>query len=287
MGQASPAIGKEIVMRQNLSTAGSLGACVLILTLAACQAAVSQTDSSFTDMVRRSGFIFQGTVKAIGESTPLIARESNTAVVTVDRVLEALPPISKQSGRDVTVRLRKPGEMQPGQKATFFTYTYAGGASLGLEEVGITPIEDPESLQTRIRQARQELADEALKARLQSAELVVVGVVGEARKTEEARNPRSEHDPLWWQAPIKVTSFEKGRSTSNTVTVNIANNFDYLWALAPKPKAGDKGIFLLQPDREKRYRVSGLFLIDPLDEQPVSELDRVRRLIKQIPEKAH
>ena len=93
----------------------------------------------------------------------------------------------------------------------------------------------------------------------------------------------SEHDPLWWRAPIKVTSFEKGRSTGRSVTVNIATNFDYLWALAPEPKAGDTGIFLLQPDREKQFRVSGFFLINALDALPTSELERVRRLIKQHP----
>jgi hypothetical protein len=270
-------------MRKNWSTAGALGSCAFILTFMACTVAFSQTDSSFIDLVRRSGFIFQGTVKAVGESTPSIVRESSTAVVSVDRVLESLPPTSNQTGRDVTVRLRKPGDMRPGQKATFFTYVYAGGTSLGLEEVGTLAAEDPATLESRIRAARQTLADQALKARLQSAELVVVGVVGEAKQTEEALNPRSEHDPLWWRAPIKVTSFEKGRSTGGSVTVNIATNFDYLWALAPKPKAGDTGIFLLQPDREKQFRVSGFFLIDALDALPTSELERVRRLIKQHP----
>ena len=108
-------------------------------------------------------------------------------------------------------------------------------------------------------------------------------MVGEAKPTEEALNPRSEHDPLWWRAPIKVTSFEKGRSTGGSVVVNIATNFDYLWAQAPKPKAGETGIFLLQLDREKQYHVSGFFLIDSLDALPTSELERVRRLIKQRP----
>jgi hypothetical protein len=109
--------------------------------------------------------------------------------------------------------------------------------------------------------------------------LVVVGVFGQPRPTPEALHPESEHDPLWWRAPLRVTSFEKGR-TSAALVVNIATNFDYLWALAPKPKAGDTGIFLLQPDREKKYRVSGFFLIDALDALPLSELERVRRLLK-------
>ena len=270
-------------MGKKWSTAGLPGSCVLILIVTICPVASPQTDSSFIDLVRRSGFIFQGTVKAVGESTPSIVRESSTAVVSVDRVLESLPPASNQTGHDVTVRLRKPGEMRPGQKATFFTYVYAGGISLGLEEVGILPQQDPTSLENRIRAARQTMADQALKARLKSAALVVVGVVGAAKQTVEALNPRGEHDPLWWRAPIKVTSFEKGRPTGGPVLVNIATNFDYLWAQAPKPKAGATGIFLLQPDREKRFRVSGFFLIDSLDALPTSELERVRRLLKEHP----
>src|SRR5215472_15341253 len=114
-------------MGKKWSTAGLPGSCVLILIVTICPVASPQTDSSFIDLVRRSGFIFQGTVKAVGESTPSIVRESSTAVVSVDRVLESLPPASNQTGHDVTVRLRKPGEVRPGQKATFFTYVYAGG----------------------------------------------------------------------------------------------------------------------------------------------------------------
>ena len=243
-------------MGKNRPTAAGVGCCALILALVTHPTTVAQADSSFVDLVRRSGFIFQGTVKAIGASTPSIVRESNTAVVSVDRVLEALPPATNRAGHDVTVRLRKPGEMQPGQKATFFTYLYAGGASQGLEEVAILPIQEPAGLESRIRAARQTLADQALKARLANAELVVVGVVGEAKPTEEALNPASEHDPLWWRAPIQVSSVEKGRASGASVMVNMATNFDYLWAQAPKLKAGDRGIFLLQPDREKRYRVS-------------------------------
>jgi hypothetical protein len=252
--------------------------CVLILLLAADRVTLAQPDS-FVDLVRRSGFIFQGTVKAIGESTPAVVREPNSAIVSVDRVLESQPPAGSQTGRDVTVRLRRPSEIRPGQTATFFTYVYAGGKSLGVEEVGILPADDPRSLEDRIRAARQTLADQALTRRLQSAELVVVGVVGEVSPAPGTRNPESEHDPLWWRAPIRVTSVEKGRASARVV-VNFATNFDYLWALAPKPKAGETGIYLLQPDSEKKYRVSGFFLIDALDALPTSELERVRRLLK-------
>jgi len=251
--------------------------CVLLLVAAVSSVAQAQPESSFIDLVRRSGFIFQGTVKAIGESTPGIVREPNSAIVSVDRVLESQPPAGTKTGRDVTVRLRGPNTVRAGQTATFFTFVYAGGPSLGVEEVGALPADDPRSLEDRIRAARQTIADEALTRRLQSAQLVVVGTVTAVRPGP--RNPESEHDPLWSSATIRVTSAVKG-AASGPVVVNFATNFDYLWALAPKPKVGDTGIFLLQPDREKKYRASGLFLLDPLDALPTSELERVRRLLR-------
>ena len=253
------------------------GLCVLVLvSTLSSSTALAQGESSFVDLVRRSGFIFQGTVKAIGEATPGIVRECNTAIVSVDRVLESQPPAGSKTGRDVTVRVRGANQVRPGQVATFFTFVYAGGQSLGVEAVAILPADDPRSLEDRIRAARSAMADEALARQLQSAALVVVGTVAAVRPGP--RNPESEHDPLWSHATIRVTSAVKGRATE-PVVVNFATNFDYLWALAPKPKVGDTGIFLLQPDPGKKYRVSGFFLIDALDALPTSELDRVRRLL--------
>lgn len=251
--------------------------CVLLLIAAVSSPAHAQPESSFVDLVRRSGFIFQGTVKTVGESTPGIVREPNSAIVSVDRVLESQPPAGNKTGRDVTVRLRGPSEVRSGQTATFFTFVYAGGQSLGVEAVGMLPAEEPRSLEDRIRAARQAIADEALTRRLQSAALVVVGTV--TAVTPGPRNPESEHDPLWSRATIRITTVVKGRA-SGPVVVNFATNFDYLWALAPKPKVGDTGVFLLQPDREKKYRVSGYFLLDALDALPTSELERVRRLLR-------
>lgn len=241
-----------------------------------------QAQESFVDTVRRSGFIFVGTVKATGGApqTAAAREPGNSAIVTVERVLEAQPPVGNPAGQDVTVRLRDPGKLPAGSRAVFFTYVQSAGQTLGLVEVASLPAEQAAAMGQRIREARQAIADEALAARLASAEMVVVGVLGEARPTPGALEPSSEHDPRWYRAPIRVESFEKGRAASRTVYVNVAYGDDVVWRRAPKPKAGDGGIFLLQPDREKRFRVDGLFLIDPLDWLPKSELDRVRRLLK-------
>ena len=235
----------------------------------------------FLELVRGSGLIFQGTIKAIGQATPGVTAQPNTAVVTVDRVLEALPPIGSPRG-DVTVRLRNPNQMRPGQTATFFTFVYSAAATLGLEEVGTLPREEPAAVERRIREARQSLADEALGKRLTSARLVVAGEIGEPAPDPDTRQPVSEHDPAWRLTPIQVESFLKGAQANQPVAVNVSHSTDIVWRRAPKPAPGSKGIFLLQPDPGPDHwsRITGLFLVDPLDALPSNELERVRRLLR-------
>jgi hypothetical protein len=241
-------------------------------------------DSRLVDAVSRSGFIFVGTVKAIGAATPTISKTPNSAVVTVNRVLEALPPIGDATGKDVTVRLLNPQKIRKGQQAVFFTYLQTAGATLGLVEVASEPAAQESRTESQIKGARRILADEALTRRLTSARLVVVGTFGEAKPTEEGLERTGEHDPMWWRGPIDVESFEKGQTTGGPVYVNYASSDDVVWERSPKPKAGQKGVFLLQPEIgkpiENRFQITGLFLIDPLDLQSVSELERVRRLLR-------
>ena len=258
----------------------ALSFCVLI----AGSTQLSAQHSPLVDAVDRSGFIFVGTVKALGSSTPTVARTRNSAVVRVDRVIEALPPIGDPTGKDVTVRLRSSQKVQKGQRAIFFTYLQTAGKTLGLVEVMLQPETQANKAEIQVKDARQLLADEALTRRLTSASMVVVGVFGEPQPTEEARERKGEHDPMWWRGPIKVESFEKGERTEKPVFVNFASSDDVVWERSPKPKAGERAIFLLQPRVgraiEKEYEIPGLFLVDPLDMRPVTELDRIRKLIK-------
>lgn len=251
-----------------------------LLAVALAASAARAQEPTLLDNVRRAGFTFVGTVKTLGAATASIVREPNSAVVTVDRVLEALPPLGNPKGHEVTVRLRDPQKFRSGDRAIFFTYVHSAGATLGLVEVASQAAEQADDVERGIREARATLADEALARRLASAERVVVGVFGEAKPVDPAHEPDSEHDPMWWQAAIRVRTVEKGPPAREPVVVNFAHSDDVVWADAPKPRAGAEGIFLLQPDREKRFKISGLFLVDPLDALPASELDRVRRLLK-------
>jgi hypothetical protein len=251
----------------------------------AALAAYGQPAPSFTELVRGSGLIFQGTIKAIGKATPSVPVQPNTAVVTVDRVIEEFPPALNQKGREVTVRLRDAGRMKPGQAATFFTHVYSAGPSLGLEEVGTMPIQDPAALEKRVAGARQTLADEALSQRLASARFVVAGeLVRPEGADTAAREPVSEHDPLWRAMEVRADSFEKGARPNQALMVNVATSTDVMWARAPKPTPNTKWILLLQPQPGPDHwsGVTGLFLVGPLDALPLNELDRVRRLVKAL-----
>src|SRR5436305_2785949 len=268
----------------------------ILSLLATALAARADLPGSLLDAVRGSGLVFRGTVRAVGRSTPTVPAEPRTAVVVVDRIIDEPDTVGNVTGKEVTVRFRDTPRLQPGQSAVFFTQRYSAGTSLGLDEVGWLPAAEAEGIEAKVRAARAALADEALARRLASAELVVVGVGGTPRPTEEARGPHgSEHDPLWWQAPIRVDSVEKGRLPGNsatgatgatalgkgTVLAHYATSIDILWQQAPRLKEGESGIFLLQPPGQiPRFPPPGLVVVDPLDVLSREQLDRVRRLLK-------
>jgi hypothetical protein len=255
----------------------------ILSLLATALAARADLPGSFLEAVRGSGLIFRGTVRAVGRSTPTVPAETRTAVVVVERIVERDPGLGNVTGQEVTVRFREAAKLQAGQSAVFFTRIYSAGTSLGLDEVGWLPATEAEGVDAKVGEARAALADEALARRLESAELVVVGVVGvvgRLRPTEEAGQiPGSEHDPLWWQAPIRVDSVEKGNMPGSlaTAVACFAGSIDILWQQAPRLHEGESAIFLLQPGRDPRFPAPGL--VDPLDVLSREQLDRVRRLL--------
>jgi|GEM_PF-1938245 len=253
-----------------------------LLVAAVLTAAVSgQAQSSLIELVRNSGFIFQGTVKTLGASTPTVAKEANTAVVLVNQVLDVLPPVGETAGREVTVRLLSSEKLRAGDSATFFTSVYSAGLSLGLQEVGTMPPNSP-NMQANIRDARKSIADQALVARLNTAELVIVGVAGVPKPTASALHPGDMDDPLWWSVPVKIESVLKGGIESSEVTVYFASNQSGRWKNAPQLTVGQRGIFLLQRLTPEEMEGSFLFVIDALDSLNMSELERVRLLLTPV-----
>jgi hypothetical protein len=235
-------------------------------------------------MVRQSGFTFEGTVVATGQSTPTVPREDATMVVRVDKVLEALPPLGDAPGLEVTVRGTSAQPMKVGEHAIFFTYLYTAGKTLGLQEVGALPGEAAatDGARARILQARVQIEDQAIAARLRTASLVVLGVVVDPRPADPAHARDSEHDPMWWRAPIKVEAVLAGPAQRAPVIATFASSDDTVWVTAPKLRAGQRGVFLLQPPARlpDGFRADGAFVLDPLDVRPPEEAQRIRGLLK-------
>jgi RNase P/RNase MRP subunit POP5 len=237
-----------------------------------------------TSLVRRSQFIFLGTVEKAGATAEVnITAEASRAIVRVDRVLRAPELFQAVQGRRVTVQLHRDLPVKNGDAAVFFTRSWFYGESLGVVEVGRMDAQLVDSLTSQIREAEERIADEKLSERIVRAQLIVLGTVtAVAPASPEARHsPFTEHDPDWWRAKIAVEKILKGRRPRN-LSVLFAGSTDEMWIDSPKLEEGQTAIFLLQRDQKEKgmpaLRRPGWTALDPLDVQPPSQLERVRRL---------
>ncbi len=260
---------------------------VALLTFVAPRISMAQgkpADRSFVALVAKSGLIFKGTMKTLHSATPTVPVENDTAIVHVDEVLEAPESMGDIAGQEITLRLVDPEAVKVGEARIFFTVVYSLGSSVGVAETGSQAVErSSERLRSQIREARQQLIDEALERRLASADLVVVAKVGETRPTSETEKnvPGSEHDPLWWEAMLQVESVAKGKPVQGQLILYFPHTNDQRWGGAPKFEKGQEGIFLLHAEEGKKFGAGGYTALDAQDFQPKDQMDRVRRLMVQ------
>lgn len=245
------------------------------------------------DLVRRSGFIFRGTILQKGEATmPGVPVDAATAVVKVQEVLYAPPGLDDFTGWTITVQLPEPDVVRAGEPAAFFTRTWIFGASLAVRATGVLPVGQPGGfgydagqLAARVSEEAQEAADETLLRRLGAARWVVVGTVVSAtpaRVPALALTEITEHEPDWWIARVAVQSVEKGVGRPGELEVLFPHSDDVAFHRNPKLSPGQERLFILhEGEMLKRSRgLSGLTALDPLDVQDPGELDRVRRLLQ-------
>jgi predicted transcriptional regulator len=217
---------------------------------------------------------------------PEIAAADNMIVVKVDKVLKAAKTLGDYTGRDITVLLRQPEKAQVGQQMAFFTNGWLYGRSIAVKEVGVLPVEDIARTEMQVAEGIRVAADRDLQRRIAQAELVVVGTVRGIDDVPMTRKQGiSEHDPLWRQAVITVQSVEKGKLPEKTVVVWFPSSQDVMWYKSPKFSVNQEAIWILHkhqtealpPEAKEAY--TGL---DQDDIHPVAELNRMRRLVKQI-----
>ncbi len=265
-----------------------------LLLIASCfgastsiKAGVIQTTGNIEELVRQSRFIFRGTVTQLGASTiPNMAEGKDLAIVHVDEIYLGPKTLSGFAGKNITVRLRETPPTAVGQQWVFFTVGWLFGQSIAVQEVGRIEFRDDTAgvIRQQIAAAIQTIADQDLQRRLARAELVVVGRVTLTRSA--AAQPQvpdgSEHDPDLREFVIQVESVEKGSSPSSTAVALYASSIDVAWFQAPKFKEGQDGIFILLRNEIEGLRVQGLTALDAQDFLSRSELERVRRLLREL-----
>jgi hypothetical protein len=228
----------------------------------------------------RAGFVFAGLVEGTGATTmDLVEATKETAVVRVERVLRAPPDFGERKGSKVTVRLGSPA--RKGQRAVFFTVGWISGTGLAVQEIGRQPAQDLDAIRKRMEDAveRQEAA--VLRKRVAEATAVVVGKVADTGPVGERERPAdSEHDPQWRTAVVIVERVEKGDvQEGGKLEIAYASSRDHMWVRAPKPAPGELAVFLLHRLELEGLDIKALAIVEPLDMQPVEELERIRSVL--------
>src|SRR4051812_20383476 len=168
------------------------------LVIAIAVAARAQDPVELQQLVRKSPFIFYGTVRKTGAANvDAVPASPSNAIVRLDRVLAAPPSLGNFTGRDITVALLKAESPKNGERAVFFTTGWIYGRTLAVREVShLAGIDDVESIGARVNEAQRLNREEDLAALLARAEIVVRGTVIliEPVDREKTRLPLTEHD---------------------------------------------------------------------------------------------
>ncbi len=248
-------------------------------------------------LAKQSSIVFDGTVSQLGATSFTgVPKSAQTIVVRVDSVLKKPPAVSLKKGDNVTVEVKDPSAFRDGMQATFYTDGWIFGSGVAVKELGheIPPSggatagagEKPHP------QGPEQISDQELQNRVNSADFVVIGRVTEVRRWRVPKytTPRvSEHDPDWHEAVVEVQSVLKGGQVKgNKVVVRFPGRNDVAWVHSPKFEKNQQGIFCLNRDQTSGVsteklggrQVTVYTCLGHGDSLPLSDAPRVRSLLK-------
>jgi hypothetical protein len=248
-------------------------------------------------LAARSAIVVIGTVlRAHASAEPTVPASEKTIVIRVDRMLAGAEIAGNQAGRTATVILSQVGNFKVGATATFYGNPRAAGATLTMQDQGETAVAGETVAQADVERSVQARRDRPVQERLVAASTVFRGRVEGIERLEPSAKarpsapPRSEHDPEWQVATVRVTSAIRGGSVGETATVIFAGSRDIEWFNAPKLAVGQDAVFIAHKPsaaEDMALREFGAaflgqktvqLLTDPNDLLPASEEVRVRNL---------
>lgn len=239
------------------------------------------TTPGIEDLMQKSTYVFQGTVERLGAASSRSIRVSpKTAVVRVDRTLHAPATLSDQTGLTITIELTNSQPIRVGEDAIFFAAEIRVYAeSVGVKETGRWTVGEEQIAQ--ISEAVKKLPDQHVQRRASVSDVVIVGKVSEIRPVRPREPyPMSRRDPDWHEAVIDVQSLEKGSLPEKQVVVVFPMGTHRVWESAPKFQVGQEGVFILHKTQVQLLRRQGYVALDPSDFHAMSQLGRIRGLIK-------
>jgi len=260
-----------------------------------------QGQNSQAALAKQSSIVFSGTVSQLGAvSFAGVPQSPQTIVVRVDSVLKKPPAVSLKKGDNVTVELKDPSAFQQGTQATFYTEGWIFGSGVAVKELGHDFNPGGASAagaargETALGYTQEQISDQELRDRLNSADFVVIGRVTDVHRwtVPKSATPHrvSEHDPDWHEAVVEVQSVLKGGQVKgNKVVVRFPGRNDVAWVHSPKFEKNQQGIFCLNRDQTSGVptekvggrQVSVYTCLGHGDSLPLSDAPRVRSLLKK------
>jgi len=234
-------------------------------------------------LLKQSAISFVGTVERLGASTMSdVPIDDHTAVVRVDQVLHAPDAFTNLAGAPITVQLAPKAPLpKEGEQYTFFTNGVAFGSSIAVAEVGrLSPAEVAPHLARAaagggggvFADLQAQVEAEQFRDHAKDASAIILGRVTGLAKA--GKPTHVEHDPDWWVATIDAYQIVRGRGLKpGPIDVLYANSLDVRWRNAPKPKAGQEGMFLLHASDRSVASLAKYQILHPEDLQPVQHLD--------------
>jgi hypothetical protein len=207
---------------------------------------------------------FVGTVQSLGHSPePGVEADEHTALVHVERALDAPDPVDIGPGTSVVVQLSPDAPaLEPGERATFVAEPMVYGNTLVVREISRGEA-----------QAEAGADEDAVLAHAREADAVVRGTVRALRALPG--NPQHEHDPQYWLATLDVDVVALGETEEGDLDVLYANSLDRRWRAWPKPKAGESGMWILHRTEGDEAALAPFVLRHPEDLQPSLVIDEL------------
>lgn len=218
---------------------------LLLLLIIAASCKRTTVSAEMKDFVKRSDFIFSGTVLLLNTSTIDAEDPKDMVVVRVDKIIRGSVDLSAIAGKQITVRLKNADLVKKDESRIFFTRATYFGESMGVDEIGSYDLKRYPDIDEQVKQANKENDDSMLRARLEKTEMVVSGKVISVKRSQNQPEFISEHNPDWLEAEIEVSSSLKGANPGKIVFL-FPGSEDELYMDSPKFKVGDNGIFLLR-----------------------------------------